>query len=130
ARELGRGPAHVAEEGLAQGRLGQARRRDPGEAVHLPAAERPGVLEREVHALPELARARRVAGDAAVATLGIAGRQVDLHDLDARGPGARGEVARAPAVRELDLDRAEAGARGGFEALRERPLREQHADVG
>ena len=81
-------------------------------------------------AVAELGDAVRVAGDAALAGVPVAGRQVVQHQLQAVGVEPLPDLGGVEGIREQELDGLEAGLGGALEAVEERHLGEQHRQVG
>ena len=81
-------------------------------------------------AAAELRDAIGQAGDATLAGVPVAGRQVVQHELQAVRVQARTDLGGAVGVREQELDRLETGPGCPLEAVEEGNLREEHREVG
>ncbi|KAF5293272.1 hypothetical protein FQR65_LT20119 [Abscondita terminalis] len=128
--QRGGGKAQVLDEGAAQRGGIDAGRRLAGQAVELGHAQGLGIGHGLGHTSAELVDAVRVAGDAALARIPVAGGQVVQHDLQAMGADALLDLLVRMGVGEQELHGLEAGAGGALEAVEERHLGEQHAEVG
>src|SRR5258706_12174378 len=128
--ELVGGVAQVGNIGRVQQVVGDARRRNTGEAIHLLAAELARVFDRLADGISKFADPGRQTADAAVAFLGIARGNVDENHLDSDVPRDSRELPLVPSVGKLDLDRLESRLSRRLEALGKLELLEQHADVG
>src|SRR5439155_23328132 len=115
--ELVRREAQVRYERCAHSLRIGALRRDAGEAVHLLATERAGVVDRLRDTVLEFTDAIRMTADAALAIGPVAGRQVMQHLHQAVARKQVGELLLWICVREQVFDASEAGARGRTEAV-------------
>ena len=103
--------AQVGDQRRVRMLMRDARRQLAGQAVDLRAAQRLGVVDGPRHAVAELGHAVRVAGDAALARLPVAGRQVVQHLLQAVGAQGGGQFLLGIGIGEQVLDGVEARAR-------------------
>ena len=124
------GKAQVVHEGAAQQRGIGTGRRLAGQAVELGHAQRMAIGHGLGHAGAELVHAVGVAGNAALARIPVAGRQVVQHDLQAVGVHALLDLFDRMGVGKQEFHGLEAGARRALEAVEEGHLGEQHAEVG
>jgi len=106
------------------------RGRDAGQAVHLPAAQRPGIVDRRIDATAEFLDTVGQDGDAALAARPVARRQVEQH---LREPvllqPRRHRLGRMVVGTEI-FHAPEAGAGGGIETVEEVVLGEEHGKIG
>src|SRR5882672_7137843 len=120
----------VGNEGRAHPLGIYSRGRNPGEAIQLFDAQRPRISDRLADTLLEFSHAIRMAGDAAFAGGPLAGRQVVQDQFEAMRAQTRGELVGRVLVRKQKLDGTKPGLRGRLEAIQERPLVEQHGQIG
>lgn len=104
--------------------------RDAGEAVDPGAAERAGIVDGPLNALAELSPAVGEHGDAALARGPVARRQVVQHEFEFVAHEALVDRLLGKRVGKQELDAAEAGAGGLFEAVEKVVLVEEQGEVG
>ncbi len=104
-------------------------RLDADQAVELAHAQHLGVLDGFAHAVLEFADAVRVAGNAALARIPLAGRQVVQHQVELEAVQAVRDLVRVKRIGKQEFHAAEARARGGFEAVEKTDFVEQHGEV-
>ena len=128
--ECGGRMAKIFHEGVPQPRPAHPGRRYAGKAVELRHAEHPGVFDRQGDAVPEFGDPLRMARDAALPAIPIAGGQVVQYRREARGIEARTDVGGRVGIGKLEFDRGEAIACSQGEALEKWHFGVEHAQIG
>ncbi|ABA53116.1 hypothetical protein BURPS1710b_A0443 [Burkholderia pseudomallei 1710b] len=129
ARRFGR-VREVAQIHVAMPRAILRRRDQARHHVERVVADHARVVERGVDRAPELVLAARQRRDSALARRPVAGRRVEQRLHEAMRVEARLELGGGELVREQVLDRLEAVACRGGEALEERVLVVHHREIG
>ena len=124
------GKAQVVHQGAAQGGGIHASGRLAHQAVELGHAQRVGIGHRLGHASAELVYPAGVAGDAALARIPVARRQVVQNNLQAGGIEPLLDLFDGMGVRKQKLHGLKAGLGGALKAIEKRHFGKQHAEVG
>jgi hypothetical protein len=123
AREARCRMPEVGLEGRVDRRCRDLGRGDAGETVELPAVERTRVVDRQFDALAELDLTAGQAGNAALAALPVARRQVVQHLHQVVLAQQAAQVVAIVGIGKHELDAAKTGPCGARKALREREPR-------
>lgn len=104
--------------------------RKTGKNMDLPAIQRLRIGQRGGDAGVEIGLAPELRREAPIAGLGVAHRRIEQHDLDAGSFGPRRDIGGGEIIRRLELHRAETRLARCGEAVQERKLGEQGAEIG